>query len=1082
MTALSDYCQSINAALVTGDATEHTHRSALQDLVKNLAPGLTVLNEPRHIACGAPDLVVRRGNTPVGYIETKDIGQDLSRTERSEQLKRYREALHNLILTDYVEFRLYRGGELAASASLGSLDSGNRLHRTRDGESAVMALFQQFLAAKAPTLGNAKELAEHMAALTRLLCATILKAYEDEEHDPNIEQHFHHEMAIFRRVLIHDLKPETFADMYAQTISYGLFAARCAHHAGTPFDRQSAIFDLPGTNPLLRSLFGRMAGPEIDPRIEWAVNDLAALLDRARMAEILRDFGQRSQREDPVVHFYETFLAAYNPKLREQRGVYYTPEPVVGYIVRSVHALLKGEFGLPMGLADTDTTTYANTNPTVQTAAGKPRKRVESPRVLVLDPACGTGTFLHAVVDEIQDELRSQGLAGAWPAYVADHLLPRLFGFELLMAPYTVAHLKLGLQLAESGYDVQDAHSRLNVYLTNTLEQPGDMEVLPLYGQALAAESREAAGVKSDLPIMVVLGNPPYSGNSANASYREVDGKRQFTPIGKLVHDYYYVDGHPLGERNPKYLQDDYVKFIRWAEDRVERTGAGVVAYITNHGYLDNPTFRGMRQHLMSTFDELYLLDLHGSSKRQEKAPDGGVDENVFDIMPGVTIALMVRRSGPHSVACAVYHADLYGQRQDKYAWLNAHDKNDTPWERLMPQSPFYRFVSVGHSASEYEALPSTTELFGVSVNGFKTHRDDFAIAFQRSDIEGRIRDLRDERLSDEALRTRYKLGTRYDLRSARKAIEANPVWERAVMCCAYRPFDERWCYYSSTVMDRPRRELFDHVVGQRNFCLSISRQQATVGFCHAIISVAPPNDCLISNVSREAGHAFPLYLYPQSDMLPGLEQPTAAPGGRRPNLDEKLIARLSRGLGLSFVPDGHGDLQATYGPEDMLHYIYALLYAPGYRARYADQLKIDFPRIPFTANVALFRTLCGFGDELCALHLLDSPALDTLRTRYPSSDGDNLVDKPRYLPEEDGGKVHINKKQYFEGITEEAWSFYIGGYQPLQKWLKDRQGRNLDYDDILHYQHIVVALEETMRLMAEIDEAIEDAGGWPLK
>ena len=741
------YLNEIGAALKRGDATEHTHRPALKALLESLATGLLATNEPKRIQCGAPDYIISRGVVPIGYVEAKDVGLNLDDIEDNEQLERYRASLRNLILTDYLEFRLYRNGELVLSARLAKWQKTSPEQSRRDGVLRVEPdgaeqlnkLLTFFVEGEVTTVASPKELAQRMAMLARMIHDIIkLALAQSDERDELSGQY-----AAFKQVLLHDLSPGQFADMYAQTICYGLFAARCNHTAPTTpapanwrgvwgedarFTRKNAGADLPKTNPFLRKLFNNIAGADLDERITWAVDDLADLLARADMESVLRDFGHATRQHDPVVHFYETFLAAYDPKLKETRGVYYTPEPVVDYIVRSVDVILKRDFGLRDGLADASKIKIKNPLPASGRGGGKKpvKAEIETHCVQILDPACGTGTFLHAVVARIREHF--SGSPGLWPGYVAEHLLPRIYGFELLMAPYAVAHMKLGLQLKESGYDFA-SEERLRVFLTNTLEEAHELSGLPLFANYIAQEAMSAGEVKRDVPIMVVLGNPPYSGHSANKGEWIANLLRGLDIANKqATGNYFAVDGAPLGERNPKWLNDDYVKFIRFAQWRIEQTGHGVLAFITNHGYLDNPTFRGMRQSLMDTFDELYLYDLHGNSKKKEKALDGGKDENVFDIMQGVAIGIFVKRkktvrpelptktvrpefptktvrpelvegqatggstSSPRTV-CKVHHAELYGTRTGKYAALAEQDITTTPWQTLQPQSPAYLFV-----------------------------------------------------------------------------------------------------------------------------------------------------------------------------------------------------------------------------------------------------------------------------------------------------------------------------------------------------------------------------------------------------
>jgi hypothetical protein len=636
--SLRRYIHDVSAALARGDATEHTHRPALKVLLEALKPGITATNEPKRVACGAPDYVVtmKTGDLTVGYVEAKDVGLSLDEAERSEQLKRYLRSLESLILTDYLEFRWYVDGQRRAVARLARLARSGKLDADPEGAQQSAQLLRDFLSHEALPISSPRELAERMARLTHIIRDIIVEAF-GTGHASDLLTGLRQ---TFADVLIPDLgEPKNtgqFADMYAQTISYGLFAARL-NHKGGQFRRLGAAAEIPKTNPFLRQLFDTITGVALDdePYAPF-VDDLVQVLAAADMDAIVSEFGKRTTRQDPVVHFYETFLATYDPKLREARGVYYTPEPVVSYIVRSVDHLLKTSFGMPFGLADYVTGEYEYEKDG-RTVRGKAH------RLLILDPACGTGTFLYAVVDLIRQWFTQHKATGAWSDYVGEHLLPRIFGFELLMAPYAVAHFKLGMELAAMDLAPEErrqwaynfhADERLNVYLTNTLEGAERVIQLPLGPyKVIGEEAQSAARAKRDLPIMVILGNPPYSGHSFNKG----------PWIDELVRDYHSVDGQPLGERNPKWLQDDYVKFIRWAQWRIERTGAGILGFITNHGYLDNPTFRGMRQSLMQTFDEIHVLDLHGNAKKRETCPDGSKDENVFDIQQGVAICLMVK-------------------------------------------------------------------------------------------------------------------------------------------------------------------------------------------------------------------------------------------------------------------------------------------------------------------------------------------------------------------------------------------------------------------------------------------------------
>jgi predicted helicase len=1046
MKTFSDYLYALRANLAQGDSTEHTHRAALQHLMESTFPGIVAVNEAQRIACGAPDFSLRKGKVPVGHIETKDIGTNLDELQRGkgphgEQFKRYLAGLSNWVLTDYLEFRWYVAGDAKPrlTATLATLETNQKLKATPRGAEDVFCLLRGFLDQQAITVRTAKELATRMAGITHLLREVIDKAFQSGTSSE--KSWLYQWLASFRETLLPELKEGEFADIFAQTLAYGLFAARIqTAKVGVNFSREQAAFAVPRSNPFLRSIFSQMAGADMPDVFAWAVDDLVRLLEYADMGGVMRDIGHVTGRDDPVVHFYETFLAAYDPALREQRGVYYTPEPVVSYIVRSVDELLKTRFNKPKGLADEQT--------------------------LILDPATGTATFIYLIIKHIYAGMAGQ--LGAWPGYVADHLLKRVFGFELLMAPYAIAHLKLSLELEETGY-VFRPDERLGIYLTNTLEEAAKKSDR-LVARAISDEADQAAEIKNKDKIMVVLGNPPYSGHSANRS-RDMDGNLTF--IGQLIEDYKRVDGADLKERNPKWLQNDYVKFIRFAQWRIEKTGHGVLAFITDNSYLDNPTFRGMRRSLMQSFSEIHILDLHGNSNKKEKSPDGGKDENVFDIQQGTAILLAIRRPELEGVP-GVQHADLWGDRKAKYAALSSGSLSGTAWNQLAPVSPDYFFVPQDRSLSaEYGEFPGLKEIFPVNSIGIVTARDTLTIHFTCEDLRRAVEEF--VGLDVEDARARFDLGKDVQDWSVARAQKDIGAYLKGSPCAAgilYRPFDIRFTYYTGNSRGfhcRPRREVMQHMLNGGNLGMIVTR------------ATKDDWDCLVTDsimghkalAAYDINYLCPLFIY-------------GAPNGtanrdlfvdRRPNLSRAFLDLLAGRLGLSQV-SGDGFPEGV-SSEDIFHYIYAIFHAPGFRNRYSDFLKRDFPRVPLTSDIRLFRALAEKGRELVALHLLkdeDAPQINQFATKFRKP-GTNVVERVEYDPAT--RYVHINDKQYFEGVPSETWDFQIGGYKVCEKWLKDRKGRELSYDDIQHWQRVVVALTETRRLMEEIDALIPE---WPLR
>jgi len=1083
MKIISQYLKNLEKELATGKATEHTYRPALKKLLESFRDGIEATNEPKREACGAPDYIISKNNVPLGYIEAKDIDKDLSKESKSPQMERYLDALGNIILTNYLEFRWYENGTLRLAAHI-ARESLGKISPLDDGFEQLEQLLTQFLDSKIPILGTPKDLARRMADIAKIIKDVIIKAYDGERDSGS----FHGKLDAFRKVLIHDLERDQFADMYAQTICYGLFAARCNHKESKSFTREMAAYELPKTNPFLREMFSQIAGVGLEDELKWAVEHLAELLNRADISAIVKDFGHRIRGEDPVVHFYETFLGEYDPKMREARGVYYTPEPVVSYIVKSVDYILKKDFGLKDGLADT----------TKIPIYDKDGKQIgETHKVLILDPAVGTGTFLYGVIKHIHEHLTAKGQAGTWSSYVSEHLLPRLFGFELLMASYAVAHMKLGLLLTELGYDFK-AEERLRIYLTNTLEEAKDIGELPLFASKIAEEANQAVKVKSEAPVMVIIGNPPYSGHSANKGdwIKELLRGNELSK-GEKTDNYFEVDGQPLGERNPKWLNDDYVKFIHFAQWRINRTGYGILGFITNHAYLDNPTFRGMRQSLLSTFDDIHILDLHGNAKKKEKCPDGSKDENVFDIQQGVAIGIF-KKQGDKKSKTKIVHKDIYGLREiksgddltgGKYFWLKEKSLEKTKFKKIAPQKPSYLFVEQNLKLEgEYNNFWLIKDIMPINSAGIVTARDKLTIRWTKDELWKTVNDF--VKLDPEAARRKYELGDDvqdWSVEAAQADLRSSGIKRKFIYPVLYRPFDIQYSYYtgkSRGFICRPRYEVMKFMIEQNNKAILIGRAGQVIDpgewnivFCTKFISEF--------NLFRRGGNnLFPIYLYNGFDDVDLFSLNSKEVKFDKPiaNITKTFIEAFSKKIQLKYISLGITNLKTNYSPVDVLNFIYSILNTPSFRSRYSNFLKRDFPRIPLTSNKELFRKLCKLGEKLVGIHLMETFGPDI--TSYPI-DGDHLMEKVRYTKPGQGakhGRVWINKTQYFEGVTPEVWQFMIGGYQVCDKWLKDRKGRNLTHDDIVHYQHVVSALSETSKIMADIDSVIESHGGWPLK
>ena len=749
---IQEYIDTINRLYKAGNATEHSYRGDLQNLLKALAPHVDVTNEPQRIDCGAPDYILTRKGIPVGYIEAKDIGKSLDSKLYHEQFARYQSSLPNLIITDYLEFRLYLEGLLSTTIVLAEIQNGKIVARPENFK-AFTDLIQEFSRYEGQTITSASKLSTMMAAKARLLADVIEKALSTTGeasamlHEAN--NSLKEQLEGFKDVLIHDITPKQFADIYAQTIAYGMFAARLHDPTLEDFNRKEAAELIPKTNPFLRKLFQYIAGYDLDTRIVWIVDALADLFKATDVAALLKDFGKATQQNDPIIHFYETFLAEYDPALRKSRGVWYTPEPVVNFIVRAVDDILKSEFGLKDGLADTSKTTVDIKRATTDKRSkdGYTTRQIEVHKVQMLDPATGTGTFLAEIIKHIHKQFAGQ--EGVWSNYVEHHLIPRLNGFEILMASYAMAHLKLDLLLAETGYK-PTIEQRFRVFLTNSLEEHHP-ETGTLFAGWLSQEANEANHIKRDTPVMVVLGNPPYRGESEN------NGEW----ILKLIENYKKEPSgkEKLREKNLKPINDDYVKFIRYAQSFIERNEEGILAFINNHSFLDNPTFRGMRWHLLSTFDRIYILDLHGNSKKKETCPDGSPDKNVFDIQQGVSINLFVKTGKKQKGELAeVLHYDLYGDRAFKYDFLWENSLETVGFTALIHSAPQYLFIQKNlNGLEQYNNGFAVHELYPVNSAGIYSARDEFAIKTEHSEVQRTIEEFLS--LDIESARMRFNLG-----------------------------------------------------------------------------------------------------------------------------------------------------------------------------------------------------------------------------------------------------------------------------------------------------------------------------------
>lgn len=1034
-----DYLAEIQKYFKDKNSSEMSYRTPFQNFLETIfikKDGYLVQHDQKAIDGNKPDFIILKNKVPVLYIEVKKIGEDLDKIEKSSQADRYF-GYDNLVISDYINFRFYRYGKKVEenTISLGKIDKVDRqIIFNRDDEklNILSKAILDFSTEYKEEIKSGKHLAEIMGGKALRIRENVLNMLQDYNYSTGRDEILKLK-EVMRETLVKSLDNEKFSDMYAQTLVYGLFAARYNDKTPENFSRLEAIDLAPKTNPFLKNFFGHIAGASFPERLRFIVDELCEVFTHADVHKLLTNFyGKEKDSRDPIIHFYEDFLREYDSKKKMEMGVFYTPKSVVDFIIRGVDNILKREFNLKNGLSDTekikikikeDYQPKSLTKKEKEKIGQKIEKEKEIHKVQILDVATGTGTFLNEAILEIYKSFTNQ--EGKWKSYVDTELLPRLHGFELMMASYTIAHLKLGMTLDSLGIDINNLKNRIGIYLTNTLEEAGNTENTGnLFGfmDSIAEESREASIIKKDTPIMCVIGNPPYSGISQNKEY-------------KLNNDYKVeIGGKEKLKERKNWLDDDYVKFIRFAESLIEKNGEGIIGMITSNGYIDNPTFRGMRWHLRKTFDKIYVLDLHGNSRKKETAPNGEKDENVFDIMTGVSIIFGIKANkGEKKDLADIYKYDLYGLREYKFNELDNSDIENIEWVKLPVESDIWKLEGTGKK--EYEKGFSLVELFSVNTTGIVTMGDNFIIDQDKNELQKRVENFLNTDIKESELKKAYNLGKNYSkwIIDNKKSINNDPD---NIVKISYRPFDTRYTYFDNNLVWRPRTKVMSNFINKENIGVLFERatqfkqQPTTIFVSHNIIDV---------HVTGGQISIASLYIYTdQNEKIPNLNKETW-------NEINKVVGETA--------------------PENILDYIYAVLHSPTYRKKYNEFLKKDFPRVPYPDNKETFWSLVKIGEKLRNLHLMADESVNNYITTYNES-GTDIVDKIIYKNE----NVYINENQYFGNIKKDIWEYYIGGYQPAQKYLKDRKGRELSIDEIDQYQRIIKVLSETIKIVNEID------------
>ncbi|ENK3654896.1 N-6 DNA methylase [Campylobacter jejuni] len=1068
---------------------EHTHRTALQNLLQAIKDNqdkqnkISIKQEPNNDkeGRGAPDFLITKDFLTLGYIENKRVNANLDNIIKSDQILKYTKLSPNIILTDYLRFVLLSLNEkneiiICKEVKICSLDEiksiikNQSLLETKTKE--LNELFAIFFSKIPNPINSALDFANHLSLRTRILKDELLLSIENEALISLFNT--------FKETLYKELSYEEFCDSFAQTLTYSLFLAKLNNDTAKEIDLNNAKKFIPKSFPLIRSMSGFLDDSfENLESIKWLLEEIINIINHIDITSIIKELNKTGEKDlfnrptilsthkDPYLHFYETFLASYDPKLREVRGVYYTPAPVVIFIINAIDEVLKQDFNHKKGLSE---------------ALDK--------NITLLDFATGTGTFLLEAFRKALEPISKNSVN-----YNPKALIDKFCGFEFLIAPYTIAHLKLSQSFKEEFNSPLNDNESLKIALTNTLysksiskEQNDQNTLFTLID--LTKEFKKAQKIKEE-QILIITGNPPYSGASSNKGLYEDEIKisyglepskanlnkeqkeyinlyfqektKQNTKTFKAIYEKHKLEN----EKNPKWLLDDYVKFIRFAQSKIDSQENGIFAFISNNGFLDNPTFRGMRYSLMQSFDKIYILNLHGDTRKKEKAPDGSKDDNVFDIMQGVSINIFIKQNSKVKNTKIYYH-DLYGKRKDKYEFLYENNLNSIKWTLVKNNEPFYLFLPQNNDLlEEYNKGISVKDIFMLSSVGIVGGRDKFVMS--NSDNLESLEELKTKikrflSLDIESARKEFDLGQDsrdWKIEYAQKELKDTQNNSFNYKKIHYRPFDVRWTYYTGKSKGfhcMPRGEIFEHFLENENIGLICDRGTKLNNINNIFIS----NKIIDLHLVGSGSYIYPLYLYPTTRSKKFLKK-------ENPNFNEENFTSKIENFKESFRAFIDELYKEKFSPEDILGYIYAVLFHKFYREKYLDFLKTDFPKILFTKDKNTFKNLSKLGLKLINLHLLKNDELDfnVGEALFKDIKNKNLkIQKIKY--NKDTKELFINESLYFTKVSLEIYEFKIGGYAVLDKYLKSHKEEDIDHN---HFTLIIQTLNETLKIQDEISK-----------
>ena len=1029
MDLFKDYLKSLKTSRIS-EITESTYRNKLQDLLESVAkeinPKIKIIHEPkREGRFGSPDYKVTIADNIIGYVENKTIGEDLDRVLKSEQIEKYKRLSDNLILTNYIEFIWLKDGRVNKRENLSYLTDFENKKETINSsrEKAVRDLILNFFSQAPKGISSSKKLAEALSVRAKLLKNFLFEELKRQEKE-HTEGKLYGLYQTFKKYVFTELLIEEFSDTFAQNLVYGLFLAKLSADTDN-INLYNAKKYISGSFELIKELIGFL--DELDKEeyleIRWVVEEVLTVLNSLDLVSIKRSLSFKKTKEeendhlerDPYIYFYEDFLGMYDKKLKKAKGVYYTPSQIVSFIIRSIDKFLQKYFYLEKGLA-------------------------EHNRVTLLDFATGTGTFLLETFKIIFEKIPEE--SGKRDLIISDHILKNIYGFEYMIAPYTIAHLKLSEYLKSKNYQLSNKE-RFQIFLTNTLEPINKQIQIPIL-PALTNETIESQKIK-DKPILVIVGNPPYLGHSKN------NGEW----INRNIKDYYSINGELIKEKNTKWLKDDYVKFFRFAQYKIDQIENGIVGIITNHSFIDNPTFRGMRKSLLKTFDQIFILDLHGNKYKKEKTPEGGKDENVFDkIKQGVAISILIKNK---NLEKKIYHADFWGLRSEKYKRCLLSNIETIEWKEFIPSEPFYLFkFQESITKKEYKKGYSLNDIFNISGNGIVTKRDKLVISFDKITLLNNLKKFGNTNYNDNEIASIFNLPTidkdKWNLSEARKHIIENGINENKIIKFLYRPFDQRYLYYDDILVARLVEKISKNM-GKENLALIVGRYGSAVSQ-EFMWNIAFISDTVtdLNLFYRGGAKVYPLYIYEDIEGILYSDE-----NNKYENFNIEFKEYLNK-----FYSD-------SCSPEQIFSYIYSLLYSPSYRVKYHDFLNVDFPNILFPKSKEVFEKMSNLGKDLINVQLFKF--FPSYKIGNFLEKGDNIVKDLKFI----NNKLFINESQYFNLVSDDIYKFFIGGYQVIDKYLKYRKGKQLTLEEIENVENIIKVIAFTIDQMKKIDNLTKD-------